>query len=82
VPVHNTGDKNGCGNYHGISLLSTSYKILCSILLSRLSPYGDEIIEDHQCGFQRNRSTIDHVFAFVRYWRKNVSTMRQCISYS
>jgi hypothetical protein len=44
-------------NYRGISLLSTSYKILSNILLSRLVPYIDEIIGDHQCGFQRNRST-------------------------
>jgi hypothetical protein len=44
------GDKTYCNNYRGISLLSTSYKILSSILLSRLSPYIDEIIGDHQFG--------------------------------
>jgi hypothetical protein len=41
-------------NYRWMSLLSTSYKILFNILLSRLSPYIDEIIGDHQCGFGRN----------------------------
>jgi hypothetical protein len=51
VPVHKIGDKTDCNNYRGISLLSTSYKILSNILLSRLIPYIDEIIEDHQCGF-------------------------------
>jgi hypothetical protein len=30
--------------------------------LSRLSPYVDEIIGDHQCGFRRNRSTTDQIF--------------------
>jgi hypothetical protein len=35
----------------GISLLSTSYKILSNIVLSRLSTAIDEIIGDHQCGF-------------------------------
>jgi hypothetical protein len=59
VSIHKKGDKTDCNNYHGISLLSTSYKILSNILLSRLSPYVDEIIGDHQCGFQHNRSTID-----------------------
>jgi hypothetical protein len=44
VPVHKKGDKIDCSNYRGISLLSTSYKILSNILLSRLSPYTDEII--------------------------------------
>jgi hypothetical protein len=51
VPIHKTGDKTDCNNYRGISLLSTSYTILSNILLSRLSPYIDEIIGDHQCGF-------------------------------
>jgi hypothetical protein len=31
-------------NYRGTSLLSTSYKMLSNILLSRLSPYMEEII--------------------------------------
>jgi hypothetical protein len=35
---------------------------LSNILLSRLTPYVDEIIGDHHCGFQRNRSTTDQVF--------------------
>jgi hypothetical protein len=60
VPIHKRGDKTDCNIYRGISLLSTSYKILSNILLARLSPYIDEIIGDHQCGFQRNRS--DHIF--------------------
>jgi hypothetical protein len=51
VPIHKKGDKTECSNYWGISLLSTSYKILSNILLSRLIPYADEIIGDHQCGF-------------------------------
>jgi hypothetical protein len=33
------GRKTECSNYYGLSLLSTSYKIVSSILLSRLSPY-------------------------------------------
>jgi sorting nexin-29 len=62
VPVHKKGDETDCNNYRGISLLSTSYKMLSNILLSRLSPYIDEIIGDHHCGFLRNRSTTDQIF--------------------
>jgi hypothetical protein len=51
VPVHKEGDNIDCNNYHGISLPSTSYKILSNILLSKLGPYIDEIIRDYQCGF-------------------------------
>jgi hypothetical protein len=59
LPIHKKGDKTVCNIYRGISLLITSYKMLSNILLSRLSPYTDEIIGDHQCGFQHNRSTTD-----------------------
>jgi hypothetical protein len=44
IPIHKKDDKTDCGNYRGTSLLSTSYKILSSILLSRLILYADEII--------------------------------------
>jgi hypothetical protein len=62
VPIHKKGDKTACNNYRGMSLLSTSYKILSNILLSRLRSYIDEIIGNHQCGFRRNRSTTDQIF--------------------
>jgi hypothetical protein len=32
VPIHENSDKNDHNNYYGISLLSTSYKILSNIL--------------------------------------------------
>ncbi|PSN29056.1 hypothetical protein C0J52_27128, partial [Blattella germanica] len=62
IPIYKKGDKTVCNNYSGISLLSTSYKILTNILVSRLTPYIDEIIGDYQCAFRRNRSTIDQIF--------------------
>jgi sorting nexin-29 len=62
VPIHKKGDKIDCSNYPGISLLSTSYRILSNILLARPTPYADEIIGDHQCGFRCNRSTTDYSF--------------------
>jgi hypothetical protein len=51
VLVHKNCHKTDYNDYRGISLLSTSYKIMSNILLSRLSLYIDEIIGDHQCGF-------------------------------
>jgi hypothetical protein len=62
VPVYKKSHKTDCSNYRGTSLLSTTYNILSNILLSRLTPYAEEIIGDHLCGFQRNRSTTDHIF--------------------
>jgi hypothetical protein len=64
-------DKSDCCNYLSISLLSTSYKILCNILLSRLIPYADEIIRDHQCRFRRNSLTTAHIFYIRQILQKN-----------
>ena len=50
--------------------MSPTYKILSNILLSRLVPYAEEIIGDHQCGFQRNRSTTDHIFCICQILQK------------
>ena len=49
--ISKKGDKKGSNNYRVISLLSTMYKILSFILLSKLTPHAEEIIGDHQCGF-------------------------------
>jgi hypothetical protein len=62
VPVQKMGEKTDCNNYRGILLLLTSHKISFNILLSRLSPYIDEIIGEHQCGFRRNRLSTDQIF--------------------
>jgi len=51
VPIYKRGRKTDCSNYRGISLLPTTYEILSTILLPRLTSYAEEIIEDHQCDF-------------------------------
>jgi hypothetical protein len=61
---------------------STSYKSLSSILLSKFIPYADNIIGDCQCAFNVTDQLLIWFFAFIRYWRKNWSTIRQYISYS
>jgi len=43
---------------------------LSNILLSRLIPYAEEVIGDHQCGFRRNRSTTDHIFCIHQILEK------------
>ena len=59
--MYKKGDKTDCSNYRAISLLPNTYKILSNVLFSRLTPYAEEFIGDHLCGFRRNRSTADHI---------------------
>jgi len=53
-----------------MSLLSNTYTILSSILLSKLTPYAEEIIGVYQRGFRRNRSTTDHIFCIRQILEK------------
>jgi hypothetical protein len=46
VPVYKKDDKTDCSNYRGISLQSTSYKVVSNVLPSQLSPYVDELAWD------------------------------------
>jgi hypothetical protein len=70
VPIYKKGDKTECSNYRGISLLSTTYKILPNILLSILTPYAEEIIGERQCGFRRTKLTTDHIFCIRQILEK------------
>jgi len=38
--------------------------------VSKLTPYAEEIIGYCQCGFQCNRSTIDHIFCLCHILEK------------
>jgi hypothetical protein len=63
-------DDTNCSNYRRISVLPTSYIILPNSLLSRLTPYVDEITGHHQCGPQRNRSSNDQIFCIRQILEK------------
>jgi hypothetical protein len=69
VSVYRKGDKTDCSNYRGISLLPATYKILSSILLSRLSFRENYWVSS--MWISSNRSTTDHIYsAFIKYLRK------------
>jgi hypothetical protein len=51
VPIYKKGDKIDYINFRGISLLSTTCKILSNILLSRFAPYAEEITGNNQRRF-------------------------------
>jgi hypothetical protein len=75
VLIHKKGDKTDCNNYRGISLLSTTYKILSNFLLSRLIPYAKEIIGIINVAFDATGRLLIIYSAFAKYWRKNGSTI-------
>jgi hypothetical protein len=52
----------------------------------RLTPYAEEIIGDHQCGFRYNRSTTGHIFCIrqilEKKWEYNeaVRLIKMCLN--
>ena len=58
------GNRQACDNHRGISLLSIAGKILARVLLNRLIAHLEKgLLPESQCGFRKERGTIDMVFA-------------------
>ena len=58
------GNPQVCDNHRGISLLSVARKILARVLLNRLNEHLERsgLLSESQCGFRKNRGTIDMIF--------------------
>jgi hypothetical protein len=72
LPIFTKVDKTGFSNYRGISRLSITYKIEFNNLLSKVTPNVVVISGDHQCGFRRNRSTIDYIYCIRQIFEKKM----------
>ena len=57
-------NRQSCDNHRGISLLSIAGKALARVLLNRLIEHLEGgLLPESQCGFRKERGTIDMVFA-------------------
>ena len=59
-----------CSNYKGVSLLNTAYKILSTVQFTGISPFALNIIGNDQCGFRKNRSTVNQTFTLRQILEK------------
>jgi len=50
-----------CENYRGISLLNSAYKVFARVLLNRIVPYVEDCFGVYQCGFRKDRSTVEQL---------------------
>ena len=65
-------NRQACDNHRGISLLSISGKILARILLNRLNNHLKHgLLPESQCGFHKERGTVDRVFAARQLQKKH-----------
>lgn len=64
VSLFKKGDRSECGNFRGISLLSTVGKVFARILLNRLiSAVAVDVLPESQSGFRAQRGTSDMIFS-------------------
>ena len=79
------GNPQVCDNHRGISLLSIAGKILARVLLNRLNEHLEQsgLLPESQCGFRKNRGTIDMIFTARRLQEKcqeqNVNIYMTCV---
>uniref|UniRef100_A0A803T403 Reverse transcriptase domain-containing protein n=1 Tax=Anolis carolinensis TaxID=28377 RepID=A0A803T403_ANOCA len=55
-------NRTHCGNYRGISLLTSAEKILARILANRLLLVSEDTLPESQNGFRPSRGTVDMIF--------------------
>ena len=63
-PIQRKGNRQVCDNHRGISVLSIAGKKLAKILLNLLNVHLDQkgLIPESQCGFRKDKGTIDMIF--------------------
>ena len=79
LPLFKKGDRNNPGNYRGISLCDISSKIYSTIINRRLQAWVEEnnITGEHQAGFKKGYSTIDHMFTLLSCVQKQFNSNRK-----
>ena len=43
-------------------LLDIAYKILSTVILGKINQHAERILEEQQCGFRQERSTMEQIF--------------------
>ena len=63
IIIGKKGDTSYCDNNRNITLRATVSKLLQMIILKRLDAGMEDLLRENQCGFRRNRSRIDQIYA-------------------
>jgi hypothetical protein len=59
-------------SYRGISLLSSAEKIISLIILERIKPHLDNLMDNRQSGFRTGKSCRNAVFVLLRQMEKSI----------
>ena len=75
IPIPKKGNNTQVGNYRPISLLPTPGKILEKVVHNQISNHLEDygLINEHQYGFRKGRSTTHAVTELLNYINKNMN---------
>lgn len=78
IPLFKDGEKSKAGNYRGISLLNSGYKILTNLLANRLNEWveKEKKLKESQGGFRKKRGTRDLIFVLNSLINKRIPTKK------
>nr|CAH7761708.1 unnamed protein product [Callosobruchus chinensis] len=77
IPIFKKGDPKDCGNYRGITLLSTVVKTFERILERKLYSKVEHELLDSQSGFRKGFSTQDHTFTIKQIISKTLEQNKE-----
>jgi len=75
IPIHKSGPSNIPGNYRGISITNTMYKIFSGTINKRLYDWAEKNnkIDESQVGFRKGYSAVDNIFCLQAMVQKFLS---------
>lgn len=76
IALYKRGDQEEVGNYRGISLLCTAYKVNAEVLRMRLEKVIEEknLVSESQTGFRKGKSAIDNIFVLNHRKKRSKET--------
>ena len=80
ITLPKKGNLQLCQNYRTISLISHSSKVMLKVILKRLKPHAEEIIDEEQAGFRAGRSTTEQIFNLRIVCVKSTSNISRILS--
>ena len=70
MPVYKgRGNKNECGSYRGISMMSIVGKLYGRVVINRVNHITEGLVGEEQGVFRKGRGCVDQVFAVKDYVR-------------
>ena len=61
IPISKKDNAKECSNYHTITLISHTSRVMLKILQARLQQYMNRELPDVQAGFRKGRGTRDQI---------------------